>query len=245
MRPDYAGLTNPGCTNPLFAAQLLAPPANVDLSVAAPRRPSWCNLPPGNRTASFPCTIHTLVACRIGSCCTGGPDQPGKPAEGQAHRLADWTLILGNDPLNYDYAGIDPHMVESYQGRGRARRCQPAGFPVAATSAAEGADPISGREWITNSTMPMHQGLFVDRRVRLHLQARNHGPPITTTTRYTTKPRDPTLLDSCDCSPPQSRRGSLTTRSTRSATTRRPPRQDFAKAYIRRSASCCSRSSSA
>ena len=30
---------------------------------------------------------------------------------------ADWTKIVGNDPPNFDYTGIDPHMIESYQPR--------------------------------------------------------------------------------------------------------------------------------
>ena len=44
---------------------------------------------------------------------------PTDPASPQKATLtaADWTLILGNDPLNYDYSGIDPHMIESYQSR--------------------------------------------------------------------------------------------------------------------------------
>ena len=41
------------------------------------------------------------------------PDSPQK----ETLAAADWTAILGNDPLNYDYTGIDVHMIESYQPR--------------------------------------------------------------------------------------------------------------------------------
>jgi hypothetical protein len=53
---------------------------------------------------------------------------------------SDWVNILGKDPLHYDYTGIDPHMIESYQPR--------AGLP--GPTSANNADPINGREWITN-----------------------------------------------------------------------------------------------
>ncbi len=218
---DYAGLTNPGCTNPLFAAQLPAPPANVDPSQWQPTAAELCNLPPGNRTAS------SVYYSHIG----GVPHQllqedPTNPASPQKAKLtaADWTLILGNDPLNYDYAGIDPHMVESYQPRTSA--AVPAGgFPVAATSAAEGADPISGREWITNSTMPMHQGLFVDREYACTFKLATARQCDNAATAA-----DPTLLDSCDCSPPQS--GAFTHDQVPAVCNdATPTQQDFAKAY--------------
>jgi hypothetical protein len=69
---------------------------------------------------------------------------------------ADWVKILGtgmasmqpSDPVKHDYSGIDPHMIESYQPR--------SGLPGA--SSANNADPINGREWVTNSAMN-----FVDR----------------------------------------------------------------------------------
>ncbi len=53
---------------------------------------------------------------------------------------ADWKKILGNDPGAYDYAGIDPHMIQSITPR--------AGLPApSATSGDNGTDPVHGREW--------------------------------------------------------------------------------------------------
>ena len=50
--------------------------------------------------------------------------------------------ILGRDPLNYDFSGADPHMIESMTPR--------PGLPP--VSASDTADPMSGREWATNGT---------------------------------------------------------------------------------------------
>ena len=41
---------------------------------------------------------------------------PTNPAASQLS-AADWTKILGNDPANYDYTGIDPRMAETYKQR--------------------------------------------------------------------------------------------------------------------------------
>ena len=109
---------------------------------------------------------------------------------------ADWTLILGNNPEQFDYTGIDPHMVESYNQRTNVP-VPPNGFPVADQSQPTGTDPISGREWQTDSTAPEHQGLLVDREYAciFKLDAPRDCSDAATTA-------DPTLLDSCDCQPP-------------------------------------------
>lgn len=54
----------------------------------------------------------------------------------------DWTKILGKDPSTYDETGIDPHMIASTDPR--------PGLPP--PTAADDADPISGREWTTGGT---------------------------------------------------------------------------------------------
>ena len=54
----------------------------------------------------------------------------------------DWTKILGKDPQTYDETGIDAHMIASTDPR--------PGLPP--PSAADDADPISGREWTTGGT---------------------------------------------------------------------------------------------
>ncbi len=132
---NYVGTND--CTNPLFAASL---PDGTVTDAA-----TLCKLPPGKRNASLVYYLH------IG----GVPSTllhftPGNAA---ANTLtsADWTKILGNDPTSYDYTGIDPHMIESYQPR--------PGLPGPTSSST--ADPISGREWITN--VGPHLDLNVDR----------------------------------------------------------------------------------
>ncbi|WP_394820822.1 hypothetical protein [Pendulispora albinea] len=124
---NYVG--QPNCQNPLFAASL---PDGSDLSPQA-----LCNLPPGSRTTDL------IFYAHIG----GVPHAllHFDPNDAEKSRLtdADWTKILGRDPLGYDYTGIDPHMIESYEPRPGV------GHPE--TEAGNGADPVHGREWITNA----------------------------------------------------------------------------------------------
>jgi hypothetical protein len=131
---NYTGTND--CTNPLFAASL---PDGTATDAA-----TLCNLPVGQRAPGLVYFLH------IG----GVPSQllhytPGKPASNTLS-AADWQKVIGNDPLNYDYTGIDPHMIESYQPR--------AGLPG---PTGPNSDPISGREWTTN--VGTHADLNVDR----------------------------------------------------------------------------------
>jgi hypothetical protein len=220
---SYQGLTptNLDCVNPLFAAKLPAPPAGA--AAWQPTAAELCNLPPGSRTPQFVYYAH------IG----GVPHQllqqdPTNPDSPQKATLAasDWKLILGNDPVNEDFTGIDPHMVESYAPRTSA--VVPAGgFPVSDPTQPEGSDPISGREWVTNSTMPEHQGLLVDLEYACTIKlATPRACDDTATTA------DPTLLDDCDCQPPVSGSGQFTHSQVPSVcndTT--PTQQDSEKAY--------------
>jgi hypothetical protein len=121
---SYVGTTD--CQNPLFAASL--PDANhTDVN-------SLCHAPPGARTKDLVFYAH------IG----GVPSQllHFDPTDPKASTLtsADWTKILGKDPENYDYTGIDPHMIESYAPRAA----------LSPPSSPNDADPVNGREWITN-----------------------------------------------------------------------------------------------
>jgi hypothetical protein len=97
----YVG--DPDCSNPIFSTNL---PDGSDTSPA-----TLCNLPRGPRPTS-----HVFYA-HIG----GVPADllhfdPTNPAASQLS-AADWTKILGNDPANYDYSGIDPRMAETYKQR--------------------------------------------------------------------------------------------------------------------------------
>jgi hypothetical protein len=118
------------CTNPLFASSL---PDGTKTDAA-----SLCNLPHGARNP------NQIYYAHIG----GVPNQllhfkPGDP-KGSALSDDDWVKILGKDPEHYDYTGIDPHMIESVKPR--------AGLPT--PDKANDAEPISGREWITDEGNP-------------------------------------------------------------------------------------------
>jgi hypothetical protein len=163
----YQGLTNLDCTNPLFAASL------PDGSSTDPT--TLCRLPAGPRTPDLVYYAH------IG----GVPHQllqqdPTNPDSPQKETLADsdWTKILGNDPLNEDYTGIDPHMIESYQPR--------AGMPTAPTTT---PDPASGYDWITDNGS--QHVLSVDREYACTF-------PLATP-RDCTNTSDPSVIYACDC----------------------------------------------
>jgi hypothetical protein len=65
------------------------------------------------------------------------PDSPQKTTLS----AADWTAILGANPLAYDFTGADFHMLESETPRTQSA-CPP--------TAADNCDPINGREYTTN-----------------------------------------------------------------------------------------------
>jgi hypothetical protein len=157
------------CVNPLFAASL---PTSDELStsiattVSAADASALCHLTPGTRSP------EKVFFAHIG----GVPHQllhftPGDPVASTL-TSADWVKILGTDPENYDYTGIDPHMVESYTPRlpGQAESLtNPPTFDasgtnaLAPTSAPSTTDPVSGREWITDVPLGAHR-LEVDRQ---------------------------------------------------------------------------------
>jgi hypothetical protein len=220
---EYQGLSNRTCENPLFAGKLPAPPAGVDPSQWQPTASELCSLPIGHRNPSLVYYAHIGgVPRQLLQQDPSNPDSPQKAAL----TAADWTLILGNDPLNYDYSGIDPHMVESYQPRTNVA-VPTGGFPVADPSAAEGTDPISGREWVTDSTAATHQSLLVDREYACTFKLAAPRACDATATAA-----DPTLSDSCDCEPPLPGTGSFTHEQVPAACNdATPTQQDYAKAY--------------
>ncbi len=183
--PNPAGSydTNTGdykCTNPLFAASLpdgskLSSGAATATTLASADQQQLCNLPPSSARSK-----NLIFYAIIG----GVPWQllHFDPTSAQNSLLtpADWTRIIGNNPDTYDYTGIDPHMVESYQprvgsvlpsgtaaplpalsGNGGTSAAETAPTPVSGTSTL--ADPYNGGEWVTNSTSPLHVDLNVDR----------------------------------------------------------------------------------
>ncbi len=199
---SYQGtvVSNLSCTNPLYAAKL--PTAPSGSGTWNPTADELCNLTPGTRKPGL------IFYAHIG----GVPHQllqvdPTNPDSQQKATLtdADWQLILGKDPENFDYTGIDPHMVEDYQQRTGAP-VPSGGFKVSDQSSPEGTDPIAGREWQTNSAsasgVARHQGLLVDREYACIFKLAT--PRDCSATAITA---DPTLNDSCDCTAPAANSG--------------------------------------
>ena len=120
------------CTNPLFAASL---PDGRDTSPEA-----LCNLPPNDPNKARGPGSNMVIYAHIG----GVPYQllvdPATNSPKATLVDTDWDKILGHDPDNYDFTGIDPHMIESVNPR--------AG--LSAPSSADNADPVNGREWDTS-----------------------------------------------------------------------------------------------
>jgi hypothetical protein len=149
--PDGKGgfTGNANCTNPLFAATL---PDGSQTDAA-----TLCNLPKSSQRSK-----SLIFYAIIG----GVPWQllhfdPNSAANSLLTQQ-DWTRILGNNPDNYDYSGIDPHMVESFSPRSATP-----GYTLLmgetnpAPAAGGNSDPWNGREWTTN--VGPHLDLNVDR----------------------------------------------------------------------------------
>ncbi len=214
------------CTNPLFAASLpdgTANPLTAD---------SLCNLPVGPRANQK----SNIFFAHIG----GVPRQllhfdPNNLANSQLLQ-ADWVRILGTGAANYtvpgpalthDYTGIDPHMIESYQDRTLPGVVN---FPIdtsasnalAPSTAANNADPVNGREWVTDTPAITMQGvghqLPVDRQYACIF-------PLA-------MPRDCTVAanqNSCDC--PESAMGLSAAQIPPLCNPTTPTSQVAAKAY--------------
>jgi hypothetical protein len=208
------------CVNPLYAAVLPTAPAGS--SNWNPTADELCSLTPGTRKPGLVYYAHIGgVPHQLLQTDPTNADSPQKDTLSEA----DWQLILGKDPENFDYTGIDPHMVESYNQR-TGVPVPPTGFKVADQTQPEGTDPISGREWITDSTMAEHTGLLVDREYACIFKL---DTPRDCSMAATTA--DPTLTDSCDCQPPD--KGGAFTHEQIPAVCNdtTPTNQDSAKAY--------------
>ena len=245
---SYQGLDkgNLNCTNPLFAKTLPRAP-NGDVKNWNPQWTSGkpppdpnddlCNLAVGDRQPNL--VFYAHIGGVPHELLQVDPTKTDLASQSQKTTLTadDWQLILGKDPQKYDYTGIDPHMVESYQPRtsepvprGRSGLADPS---QVASASGQLADPISGREWITDSTTPAHQGTPVDREFacifKLTDGATGQPKPRQCDTTATTA--DPTLEESCDCLPPAG--GGTFTHEQVPAVCNdaKPTQQDYAKAY--------------
>jgi hypothetical protein len=104
------------CTNPLFAASLPTGPGD-----------ELCNLPFSGRRQDL--VLFGLIGGVPRQLVDGGPQ---------------WTPILGAHPDDFDFTGIDAHMIPSETPR-------PGLPPPSATVGDDGTDPIHGREWDTQN----------------------------------------------------------------------------------------------
>jgi len=124
----YVGMND--CTNPLYAAAL---PTGDALDHA-----TLCKLTPGSRSTDLVFFVH------IGGVPSSLLHFDPNSAANSTLTEADWVKILGNNsvPPNYDYSGIDPHMLESFQPRPGIPAC-----PLAPDS-----DGVC--DWVTNQPFP-------------------------------------------------------------------------------------------
>jgi hypothetical protein len=136
------------CINPLFAT-------NLPTTASGPTDSSICNLTPSTtRTPASNLVYYAHIGGVPQELLTTNVNGTITPKETLA--ASDWVSILGMDPENYNYSGIDPHMIESYQPR--------MGIPL------NTAGPPMGDEagdWYTDgepsSTFPTRVNLPVDR----------------------------------------------------------------------------------
>ena len=173
---SYVGTLD--CTNPLFASSLpdgTTLSANVATDETSSDATTLCNAGAASKRRSPSLVFYGIIGGVPWQLLHFDPNSPQNselttPLTAAAGQEDDWTRILGKDPDNYDYTGIDPHMVESYAPRGPTP-----GYALLATldggggqSAAEtdpapasgpNADPYNGREWITNGMSASSNGL--------------------------------------------------------------------------------------
>jgi hypothetical protein len=192
------------CTNPLFAMWIPeGTPETLDSG-------GLCNIGNGRgpRTpdlifyAHIGGVPHQLLQSSPGDS-TGLCPKGANPADcPQKDTLtsSDWTKILGQgwattpsppgvtNPNQYDYMGIDPHMVEGF-----APRPGVIGLTMGPNPTGGGTDPINGGDWITDTPSPSHV-LPVDREYACIF-------PLSTP-RDCSNFMDYATQEECDCSTP-------------------------------------------
>ena len=132
---NYVGQNN--CGNPLFST-------NLPDGSAAQDGDALCNLTKGPRTADL--IFFGVIGGIPWQLLLEDPTQPDSSAFKSSFTTADWKTLLGNDPLNYDFTGADPHMIESIVPRDST-------YPsLKGVTSSDTADPYNGREWDTNAS---------------------------------------------------------------------------------------------
>jgi hypothetical protein len=226
------------CTNPIFAKTLPTSDGITDATSLTPAEinTTLCNLPTGSVRqpsdvfyAHIGGVPHQLLQSTPGDGTCPSGTAPGECPQKDTLTPSDWTKILGQGPaaytgaggaINYDYTGIDPHMIESMTPRNVAGLANslptptsnpavtaPVASPTGGTGGLAGPgfgsgadpvrpDPINGREWTTNSGV---HSLPVDREYACIFQL-----PTTPTNLQrdcSALPADTIEGNSCDCVP--------------------------------------------
>jgi hypothetical protein len=204
------------CVNPLFAQTL-------PTTSTGPDDPSICNLTPGTvRTPEGNLVYYAHIGGVPNELLTT-TDATGNVTVKETLSAADWTAILGTDPESYDYSGIDPHMIESFEPR--------PGLPIAGSGATTQGDLAP--DWYTDgapsSTFPQRVNVPVDLEYACVFQLatpRNCDP-----TNANNSEAD---IASCDCSTagPGGTPPTLPADHVPSVCDSQTPlQQDYAKAY--------------
>lgn len=130
-RREIANYTStPKCTNPLFAATL-------------PRNPGdeLCALPRSTRTSDL--IFFAVVGGVPNELLYPDGYDPNDPEKNRTTNDR-WVKILGKDPGNFNYDGIDPHMIQSITPR--------AGLTGADSPRGDNGTDWHGREWNTGKS---------------------------------------------------------------------------------------------
>jgi hypothetical protein len=192
------------CINPLFAQ-------NLPATATSPDDPSLCNLTPSTGRSPASNLVYYAHIGGVPQELITTTDASGNVTPKERLTASDWTSILGLDPQSYNYSGIDPHMIESYQPR--------AGLPLNAAGPPVGDE---AGDWYTDGETPVRVNLPVDREYACVFKLatpRNCDP-----TNANNSEAD---ISSCDCST----LGLAADHVPAVCDTQNPLQQDYAKAY--------------
>jgi hypothetical protein len=174
------------CVNPLFAT-------NLPTTATGPDDPTICNLTPNTvRTPASNLVYYAHIGGVPHELLTETSDA-GTVTVKETLAPGDWQAILGQDPENFNYAGIDPHMIESYQPR--------PGIGVQGSDAGAAIVDDEGPDWVTDGTSPQRVNLPVDREYACIFRLVDaNGNPAPRNCDPTNTSNSEADISQCDCS---------------------------------------------
>jgi hypothetical protein len=195
------------CSNPLFSQ-------NLPTSGSGPTDPNICTLKPSTtRTPISNLVYYAHIGGVPNELLTTNVNGVITPKETLA--ASDWVSILGTDPQSFNYAGIDPHMIESYQPR--------MGIPMSpAAPGTAGLTADEGPDWVTDGTSVTRINLPVDREYACIFKL---ATPRNCDPMNANNPESD--ISSCDCSTA----GLAADAVPAVCDTAMPLQQDYAKTY--------------